>query len=380
MSKSATFALYIFVFAISIFFMFLSQRYVVGKDGSKKQSFSLFWFVCSFIPLWIVSCFTKIGADYDSYSSIISHASDYRRDNGIVEWLFYSGCNILQGVFHNTDTVIFIIKSTTLLLFFKALYMIRKTAIVWIALLAFCGLRFIEFYLIQMELAVSIFVLAIIYLSRKKYFKFWLSYISCIFIHSSALIFSPVFILFFILKCNKELLNKKKIISLLLLCIIAISCWYTITLYAITHIPFFIQYGTYSLMNDYSGSGAALYIAYIPILYFCFQIYKYQREQLTFVNQSIIFSIFCFLFEILSYKIEVLGRIGAYSIIIQMLIIPCYLHNHLMSNHKRGINHYLETICWVILLMAQGSLYLAQKMDSATALISEWSFFNPILP
>ena len=377
MNKSSTTILYLLIFAISTIFMSLSQRFIKQENGTKKQFFNLFWFVCSFIPLWLISCFTRIGADYDSYSSIINQAAIYRKDNGIVEWLFYTGCNILQGIFHNANIVIFIIKSITLLLFFKALYMIRKKAILWIALLAFCGLRFLEFYLIQMELAISIFALSIIYLSENKYNKFLLSYIVCILIHSSAIIILPVFILYFIFKCNKYLLSKKKIFSLLLICLIVMTCWYAITIFAITYIPFFIQYGAYGLMGDYSGSGSAIYIFYIPILYFCIQIYKNQKNLIPFVNLSIILSIFCFLFGILSYKIEVFGRIGAYSIIIQMLIIPTYLYHRHTSDRKQIINPCFEIICWILFLMAQSGLYIAQKIDSETSLVSEWSFFNP---
>ena len=99
MNPIGTSILYIFIFALSTFFMYLAQRNVKSADGTKKRIFDIFWFLLAFVPLWIIMCFTNSGADYESYSDIIANARQIRQDNGIVEWVFYSLCIVLFDVF-----------------------------------------------------------------------------------------------------------------------------------------------------------------------------------------------------------------------------------------------------------------------------------------
>lgn len=380
MNPIGTSILYIFVFALSTFFMYLAQKNVKSADGTKTQIFDVFWFLLAFVPLWIIMCFTNIGADYESYSYIIANARQIRQDNGIVEWVFYSLCIILYDVFRNAHIVIFIIKTVTLLLFFDALYMLRKESVLWLSLLAFCGLRFLEFYLIQMQLSVAIFMIAIIFLLKNRSLKFLLCYLLSALIHSSALIFLPIFLLFFVLKGQTRIFSRKSILSICIICLIILSAWLSISVYAIKYIPFFQQYAYYSLMTDYSGSGIAIYIYYIPIIYFCIYIFKSSKYWPQYINISIILTLFCFVFGILGYKIEVIGRLRAYALTLQMIIIPIYLYTRRRDISSKSLfNRRTENTLWLLFLLFQSSLFFIEKMTSPTSMVSEWRFDNPFI-
>ena len=378
MNPIGTSILYIFIFALSTFFMYVAQRNVKSADGTKKRIFDIFWFLLAFVPLWIIMCFTNSGADYESYSDIIANARQIRQDNGIVEWVFYSLCIVLFDVFRNAHIVIFIIKTITLFLFFCALYMLRKEAVLWLSLLAFCGLRFLEFYLIQMQLSVAVFMIALIFLLRNKPLKFLICYILSALIHSSALIFFPVFLLFFALKGQSRTFSRKVIISICIICLIILSAWFSIAIYAVKYIPFFQHYANYSLMTDYAGHGAAVYIYYLPVIYFCVYIFKSYKYWPQYINLAVILTLFCFVFGIVGYRIEVIGRLRAYALAIQMIIIPIYLCKRRSDGSSKSLfNRRSETILWLLFLLFQSSLFFIEKVTSPTSMVSEWRFDNP---
>lgn len=379
MSTEATIVLYIFIFAISTFFMYLSQRYVKFNQIIIKQRFNIVWFIAAFVPLWFVSCFTNIGADYGNYTDIIKNAVQVRSDYGIVEWLFYTICKILYDVFRNTDIVIFIIKSTTLLLFFCGLYMIRRMVPLWMSILAFCGLRFLEFYLIQMQFSAAVFFIAVIFLLRGKILKSFLCYIISAFIHSSAFVFLPIFILFFLLNGYNKLLSKAKVFSILICCVTISIAWLPIALFAVGFIPFFQHYAAYSLIEGYSGSGIAIYIYYLPILYFCTYAYKNYKFLFRYVNIIIFLSAFCFLFGSLGYKIEVIGRLRSYSIVIQMMLVPIYLYARHCYPVKSFLDIKSENVIWVLFLLFQSTIFFLEKISSETSFVSAWHFYNPFI-
>lgn len=378
MNTVETAILYIFVFVLSTFFMYLAQKNVKLADGTKKRIFDVFWFLLAFVPLWITMCFTNIGADYESYIDIITNARQIRYENGIVEWVFYSLCIVLFDVFRNAHIVIFIIKTVTLFLFFCAIYMLRKEAVLWLSLLAFCGLRFLEFYLIQMQLSVSIFMIGLIFLLRNKPLRFLICYILSALIHSSALIFFPVFLLFFALKGQVRTFNREVIISICIICLIILSAWLSISVYAVKYIPFFQQYAYYSLISDYAGSGITVYIYYLPVIYFCIFIYKSCKYWPQYTNIAVILTLFCFVFGILGYKIEVLGRLRAYALALQMIIIPIYFCKRRSDSSRKALfSRRTENILWLLFLLFQSSLFFIEKMTSPTSMVSAWRFDNP---
>ena len=383
MSEIETTILYILIFAISTFFMYLSQKYERTENGQRKQIFNIFWFLMAAIPLWIISCFTDIGADYESYSDIIKLSASLIESNGPIEIGFNGLCYALYSIFRDTDIVIFILKSLTLALFFYALYIIRKEAILYIALLSFLLLRFLEFYLISMQLSVALFLVSIISLSHNKILKFWIFYILSCSVHSSAIIIFVPLIMLFIFKGRTTLLPRKDILILILGSVVVMALWLKITTFAISNILFFEQYGTYSIEGSSQGSGLMQYVYYLPIFITLFFQYKYNKWNFIDINIFIIFSIFFFLMALMGYKIAILARMSAYALLIYFYFIPKHLYfqqnipNMVMQlNTKRFVR--IELLFWIFFIGFRGIIWLNDKLNSSTSLVNEWYFFNPL--
>ena len=383
MSEIETTILYILIFAISTLFMYLAQKYARAENGQRKQIFNIFWFLMAAIPLWIISCFTDIGADYESYSDIIRLSANLIESNGPIEIGFNGLCYALYSIFRNTDIVIFILKSFTLALYFYALYIIRKEAILYIALLSFLLLRFLEFYLISMQLSVALFLVSIISLSHNKILKFWIFYILSCSVHSSAIIIFVPLIMLFIFKGRTTLLPRKDILILILGSVVVMALWLKITTFAISNILFFEQYGTYSIEGSSQGSGLMQYVYYLPIFITLFFQYKYNKWNFIDINIFIIFSIFFFLMALMGYKIAILARMSAYALLIYFYFIPKHLYfqqnipNMVMQlNTKRFVR--IELLFWIFFIGFRGIIWLNDKLSSSTSLVNEWHFFNPL--
>lgn len=373
MSKDETICLYLIVFFLSIILIRLSQRKINGK-----WTFKVLPFIISFILLWVISCFTKIGADYDNYYRIIEKSSYILEENGIIECVFNATCSFLYNLLKDSDKVIFILKTLTLFIYFRVMYLIRDRTFLWMSMLAFTLISFLEFYLISMHLAISFFMLAIVYLLDGDTKKFIIYYIIACLIHSTSILFLPVVALYFLFKCYKQTLTRMQIILIASMSLLVYALLTVIYTYATTKIQFFMHYAGYEIELESKGSGLFLFVSYVPILLLAISIYKSHLFSCRLKNIFILYSIFFFLFGLVSYKVQVFGRMSNYAIINYMMFIPIYSYvRNNAVNIKRTISKQILVAVWTIYLLLQGMITFNSKVNSDTSQLDKWEYCMP---
>ena len=375
MSRNGTILLYLMIYISSVFLLGLSQRRNKGK-----WNFNVIPFFISFIILWVISCFTRIGADYDNYYRIIEKSAYIIEENGIVECVFNATCSFLYTIFRNADKVIFILKTLTLFLYFRAIYMIKDRALLWMSILAFTLLSFLEFYLISMHLAIALFTFSIVYLIEGDDKKSIIFYVIACLTHSTSFLFLPVMVIFYVFKCNKRVLTPMQIFFISSTSLLLYALLTFIYEYAISEIQFFMHYSNYEIEAESKGTGLFLYVTYIPIILFAISIYKSLCFSHRFKNVFILYSVFFFLFGLVAYKIQVFGRMSNYAIVNYMIILPMYFCERKYSRQFRGwMPKNVVMFIWTIFLILQGLITFMGKINSDTSQLDSWEYFMPFL-
>ena len=374
MSQLSTYTLYGITSIVAILFAKLSQEQKKGYIKFKKS-----WFILCFSVLWFISSFTNIGVDYDAYIRIISVSGVNSTWQGEI------GFNYLCAFFKlflgtNYDGVIFLLKTITLVIFFKAFYELRNDIrIVW-AVFAFLLLSYFRFYLIAMHLSCALVLLSIVSVYKEKNRRAMFLYCLAVLIHYSAIMLFPAFIFYFILNKVKKL-SKAQIFLLIITYLLVFVFAYQIYNVAVNNFAVFQNYQSYGAITDYSGIGIMQIVFYIPIFYFVFNIYRGSEDK-KLINLSLIFSLTGFLFALLGYRLEVISRMYEHFLCIYIIIIPVFLENRqrriLVKKKKYLLSVRDDKIVWAIYLLFRGSdvlIDIFQKASSAD--LSSWVFFWP---
>ncbi len=196
--------IYIVTAVISIFFSVIS---IMSIEHNKIKINSLA-ILLSFLPLWIISGIRyDVGRDFFfTYVPIFNSI----RDTGTYpggEW-GYILLNKLTLLFTNDYVGIFLLTSF-LVVFFIYLAIYQQSKIPWLSVFLFITstFYFISMNLIRQSIAISIFFYSIKYIERKDFKRYAFFILLASLIHTSELIFLPVYFI-----VNKRINFKKFIV------------------------------------------------------------------------------------------------------------------------------------------------------------------------
>lgn len=375
MSSENTLVLYIFIFVITTLYPLLFR----GNNETKREGL-----LVPFIIHWFFCCFTNIGVDYQNYYRIIENIGTSSAFEG-VEIGFTWICIILKTLSFNPDQIIFLLKTLTVVLFYRGFYKLRKTTIIPLAILSYNVLIYLQgFYLLSMQLAIALLFLSVIHLlfgTRSKSVFYML--MACL-IHTSSILLLPIYVILMYMQSKKALISVRQIC--VLVCVMAtISVCFTIIYdYAINSIPIFQYYVAYELSDtdQATGSGLGQIVFYLPIFYFILQIYRSNLSS-NIKNGAVIFSIVGFTYALLGYKVEVLMRINESFFCLYAIFIPLLFYKrttHAVSIKQTRFPIRLEQFVWVLYLCFRGYIVVSGYMsEDSLSEISEFHFFNPLM-
>lgn len=377
MSKENTLILYIFIFIFTTLIAVLSQHKMRNTMNSRPAGLAI-----SFLVHWFFCCFTNIGVDYQNYYRIIEYLGTSSAFEG-VELGFTWFCLALKWLHLNPDQIIFILKTITVILFYRGFYKIKNVTVLPLVILAYNALIYLQgFYLLSMQLAIALLFLSSInflFGDRKKTIRYFI--LGCL-IHTSSVLVAPIVIILLYLQKKQQTITKKQIVFLVGVMIVVVVSFSIIYDYAISSIPLFQFYAAYELVDasQSTGSGLGQIFFYLPIFYFVLQIYN-SNLSLDIKNASVVFSIVGFSYAMLGYKVDVLMRINESFFCIYALFIPllfCKRKLRLIAIKQIRFPYSMETLVWVVYLIFRGYIVTAGYMsDDSLSEISEYNFFIP---
>lgn len=373
MSVSSTLLLYIIITAITTLFSYLSDRAVIGAKQKIRADKLLL--TLSFLIHWIFYCFTNIGADYVSYTRLIRTVTFSNRQGlELGSTLVFI---ILRNVFRSPDIGVFVYKTIFLIIFYRCLWLRRDKQYLWLFVFTFNVLLYLNlFVVIRMTGALALFTLSIIYLLDGKNGKALIFIIAACFIHYTAILMIPAYLVYFIFKRNGHKLRVGVIFIAILVVALVVSRYANIYNFIMGAIPWLEQNKSYGLMGDYLGSGFAAYIIAIPLCLFALEIYFYSEDDIL-TNISAIFTIYAVFWVFMGYRINVLARMNYYSYFLSGICIPTYFRNKSLEGKGR-LNADIGIFIFCIYLLLRYYLIL-HDISSATSLarINSFSFYWP---
>lgn len=376
MTKFETFLMYICLIFLMVVLSGLAQKRKI-VNGTVQYSYRPIIFIFAMLIGWYVIAFTNIGTDYENYTWIITYSKDFI-DESFVEIGFNGLAYILYSIFNNSDIVIFFIKTITIALFFYAFHIMHDQIQLWMAVLVYGLYIYLRFYLLSMTLASAVMMLSIAYLMKSKNKKSILWFAIACTIHSSCILVIPAYVIYFLFKCSAKNLSRAKVIFISFSYIAVILSSTPVYQYVISSIPALQQYNKYGISWN-QGFGLLLFVRYIPLIFFAWQIYV-DDENRTEANILFIFTLTAFTFDILGYKIEILSRMSSLFMAIQCIIIPSYLRRIYNTVPKRRIfDNQSIRLLWIMYIMIIGSWTFFSIINSTTSKVELYRYFNPFI-
>ena len=378
-TSSGSVILYCSVIAIAIAAAFLSQYSLLNKSDLKntvsndvmkgkkiiESYIQWIWLALSFFVLWFISAFADCGADRETYGSIFSNVSISDLLSGWQEPGFIL-FNMFFRIFGDDPRVIYIAISTvTLFLLYRTWYKLRNEVLIGYGVLAFTTMFYVQsLSLMRIYMASAMLFAGVKFLRQGEYGKYSLVILLTSMIHySSLLMFLPLGLMYILenRRYRKYVLNIL-IIVVLVMVFFAIAAGGSI----LSSIPIFSRFQSYLQNVSFSNIGVMQFVYNIPICILAFFAY-YLMENKTEKNMLVAFTSAAFFYALLSYGIQVFGRVNSLFSVLYFFLIPMCMRkmkDYFMSRGKKGkiIYSMLSCAC-VIYYVFRFVIYLGEYCD-----------------
>lgn len=335
-----TLLFYLLVEAISLFFFYLaeSKRKIENpKEKAHSIKKSTICLIISFLPLLLLIGLRNIdvGVDTRNYASVFQRIANNTLTVADQNWLGFGYiylCKAINFIFGNNFTILNLcIGFLTLLFFYKGILDTSENPTMSLYILFSTCLYYQTFNQSRQLLAISIIFYSFKYLLKNDFKKYFIFILLASSIHTSALIMLPFYFL------SKLKVNKK---SIFIYCLIALGS--IVFFQQIIGIISSTSYGLIYQTTEYFKSNKSSLINLLfrlLLLIICYIISIYTKEKLTDDTQKKCFNIaiWCLLFQLLTTKIYILGRITTYFYIIYILLIPNLIKKVEQKNLKKII-------------------------------------------
>lgn len=305
------------LFILLSFFLLLS-----GQLSVQKQKNSL---VLSFIILFIISAYrgVEVGTDTINYElyfyNIINNLNDTRY---LVEpgWVYLNDIvGYFQGEFRD---VLVLTSAVTLTLIYFVANRFSKNPMLTIAIYYLLYFYFISFNISRQMVAVSIALLALVYLTKNKYFIFLCFVFLATFFHKSAFVLLPLVLV------SQLPSSRMKIYALVFISMV-------VGIFGVSYLPklaVFLGYGHYLSNYGYGNYlGPIVVLIFYNFIFISFYLMSDRKA-----IETKIFIAFVISFNLLA-RFPFGSRIYIYLSIYQLLFLPYCLHGVVVKKDKAKI-------------------------------------------
>lgn len=352
---------YLFILIFGSLAAFASQ--VKRKDGGTY--FRPIAFVISYLILFIFTCFTNSGDDYESFYLIIDTISWENPIYATSEIGFNYLCLIIKSIVISPDIVLFILKWLTLTILFGALYLSRNFISIGFSYLVYVLLYWLpSLFVIPLFLSSALCTFAFVYyLTKGKRLLPIVLVILAAQLHMAAYFSAAFYIYLFFLRkkqnyfLNHILLTTGALIGSSMITLIVQSL-------AVSFDNFF--YDVYEVSAG--GTGLKIIIEYFVLLIIIFSIRKNNKNH--YFNELVFtFFVFSLSIAIVNFSINTASRM--FFTIMSFYII-------VLSNYcfKRRNKSDLATLLIYTLCLINGILTYRNYTGGPIVYV-DYHFFNP---
>lgn len=305
--------MYIYVLGTAFSMLFAKLAMNVKKYPSLQQSYRI-WAVLSFLPLFLIAAFRyDVGTDYiDIYTNyfytINEGGSKFR------EVTFNLINRITYSIVKDPALMFAVIAFLSLLFYFLAFYQQSVNPSISIFTFVIGLFYFNSLNQMRQAFAMAILLYAMKYVWKREPIKYFLLVALAFTIHTSALIFIPVYFMY------GMRVNVKAHLIIIGVAIVSYPVMQKIIFFVISKTPF----GWY-LESVFSGQGLSLFLLLFQILALCLMYYCYLAGEKTEDKQfDLMMNMYmlavCFI--IYSAVIPQADRIAIYMTIISPIMLP----------------------------------------------------------
>ncbi|MDM1096707.1 EpsG family protein [Myroides odoratimimus] len=348
--------IYILVLFVSLFILFF---------GSSGRSLKFDFFVSTSLVciLWtlILGSQNAVGTDYISYFSIFSNAKylEYYKDVK-AEYLFYfivKACNYLS---FNGQDIFYVFAFITSYLFFKIVRLVERKEVVVLTYLYLTVSTLFHYQMngLRQSVAVFFFTIAILYYLKRDKKIFFLYFFLSVFMHKSAIIIMPVFLL----------LSNRKILSFLernlfkILILSSILCLLQLDFViekilgltgAFRNIVDYSNYTDSEYIQDISLTNKLSKIMYVPIYWYIIDFF-YRKNNVfklsEFERKLLVIGVVSFCLRNLFLISSITNRVGLFFLLFSTIPIMYLIRELRLKNFKLQIT-FIITYIFILYFM-----------------------------
>ncbi len=328
-----------YYFAIVLFSVLIGWIAENKKKRNDRKGLLFCFYLISFFLAFILGFRSEsVGIDTINYRTSFDNAFDYSIfDYESIEPGFHLLQIIIGFLFSGPSISIIIFSFFTVFFVFKGLWKQRDSISIFIAFSIYVGIFYFQaMNLLRIYLAAAIILWKFDYLIKKQYTKFVVVILIAATIHFSSLVmFLPLGFLWLRSKSNFLALG---VTAAMLAFAVSIAMSFSSYLNL-------LRYAEYGDNNNATGNiGFMLFFEYLPCLYFI--VYAYRKK---IFNQwyYLLISFTCvgFSLKVLSYYVEIVGRLGIHFMGLFILLIPYFINEIRKRNRRKYI-----MVCLVMLL------------------------------
>ena len=342
-----TIAIYIVAEMISMIFLHLAQKYRNNSKRKKgKIKVSTILIVLSILPLIFLIGFRAldVGVDTERYSQAFYRTINNTLTPADEKWLGigYILINKLVGhLFGNNYIIVnLLIGSMTIGFFYKAFWDNSKMPTLSLYIFISTCLYYQTFNQSRQMLAIAIILYSMKYIKERNLIKYIITVLLATSIHNSAIIMLPFYYI-----ANMKL-SKKNILIYIAICIFSYFS-FDIILKLINETSYGQIYQTTSYYKSASSSIINLFVR-VVMLIGCILLYKKNiakdKEEQYLYNMII----WCTLFQVLTLKMYILGRITTYFFVAYLLLIPNTISKINISRKNKCVILFMVLIFFMI--------------------------------
>lgn len=379
-----TLLFYLCIDIIAIFFALMADKYVVNNRNIYSQSDKRDWgivrikvyklfFLISFITLFFVVAFRdNVGADYNGYKNAFLHVNAGNLSIYEKRWLsigYRILCQIIGIISHNNYILMFaVVGGITIYFFYRAIY---EVSIHW-GLSVFLFISFCLYYQcfnqVRQMMAMAITTYAYRYIQEEKSMKFFLCVGIATLFHTSAIVMLAVYIVRNWKMCFKNY-------CLYIGGSIAGYVGFDLIIYILSYTNYgktYLQWAKYNTSFELSSilNLGVRIILLVGCLIFAKDTIKRKASTLGLYNAVII----CTIFQILTLKSYLFGRITTYFFCMYIFLIP-----EVMETIKRCVDKISYRIIQIVLIILLIAYHFVYYFSSSGASGSGYEIYNSLL-
>lgn len=345
----------------SILVLVLTLVYVpVYTQNNTRLKDNFFYFVCFILLLFSMCRGESVGGDLEEYIPLFQRSDSYQNLSDVFKTTVVSGyetgfillCKFLSLVSFDSRWFIAV---TAVLSLIGPFYLIKKYSNnkgLSLLLYVLLGFYNVSFNNVRQAIAVSIIMIAICYLLKKKNWAFWIGVLLATSIHTSA-----VFAVLFYPLVRFKYSPQRVVVGV----VVIVGIFYLFSSFIFNYLisNIFTRYLEETGDTYTTGGGYGLLIIYIIVATFCVFLFNQKRKKMSkneyFVDKFFLLS-FMIVIVIQSFALYMaaIARLGSYFYLPLIVLLPNLLERIKNISYRRCIKSgvfvfYYVLACYTLL-------------------------------